>query len=633
MPAIDTLRTIAAASIRPAPDLSVSDWADQNRVLDSRSSAEPGPWRTARTPYLRDIMDAMGPAHSCETVVVKSSSQVGKSETLNNALGFYIDHAPAPIMLVQPTKEAAERYSRQRITPLVERSPALRGKVSERKSRDTGNKLDAKEFLGGVLFLVGANSPVGLASSPIRVLLADEIDRWTKSIPGEGDPLEIVERRTATFHNRKKLKTSTPTVKGQSRIELEYARSDQRKYFVPCPDCGTFQVFKWACVKWPAGDPAGAAYQCEHCEVLIPHYKKPEMLERGYWQAEDEDEAERVRNVFDPPVKRDPRSVGFWLSSLYSPWVSWGEVAQQFVQCGKDRELLRVFVNTLLGEEWDLDDGEDISEDDLLERREVFGPGCPEGPEVPAGVAVLTCGVDIQADRFELEVVGWGLGEESWSIDYVVSFGDPSSDPKRGQFWKDLDAALRRVYMHEDGHEMKIEAACIDTGHQALNVYSFVKPRQKRRVWGIKGKHTGERLWPRAPTRRNKGRIDLYMLAVGVAKESIYARLRQTEAGPGYCHFPADRVEDYFQQLTAERMKTRYKRGFAVKFWELPSGRKNEALDCRVYAFAALHGWRSNRHTIQGALDRIGRGTDLKTGKSPARKRSKRWLKSRKHWI
>jgi len=636
--ALRALAAIAASSIRPPPKLSVSEWSDRYRVLDSRSSAEPGPWRTSRTPYLREIMDAMGPNHPAETVVICSASQVGKSEALNNTAGYYIAHAPAPLMLVQPTDKAADRYSRQRITPLIEKSEALRELVADRKSRQSANKLDSKEFPGGVLFILGANSPVGLASSPIRVLLADEIDRWPKEIPGEGDPLAIVERRTATFHNRKLLKVSTPTVKGSSRIETEYARTDQRRYDVPCPFCGVFQVLEWRLVRWEPGKPETAAYECAACSERIPHYRKPWMLEHGEWTPADEDAADELRNALD--VRRDPKAVGFHLSSLYSPWLSWAELAAKFRDAGKDRTKLRVFLNTLLGETWDIDDGESVDESDLLSRREAFGPDCPKAPELPEGIGVLTAGVDIQADRVEIEVVGWGLGEESWSVDYVVIAGDPSIPPKtRGgsELWQNLDAALSRKYKFANGVELGIAAACIDTGFQTLNAYQFVKPRQRRRVWGVKGKAGDRKLWPKTPTRRNKGNIDLFVIGIDAAKEATYARLRQTEPGPGFCHFPSSRAPDYFEQLTAEKLKTRYRRGFAVKFWSLPSGKRNEALDIRVYAMAALAGWRAGRNTIAGALDKIENGVEPENGQKRPKRRAgaarKKWLGRRDHWL
>ncbi len=645
--AIDVLRTLAAGELRPPPKLTVSQWAggdpDRNiaprRVLDARSSSEPGPWRNERTPYLVEPMDRMGPGDPAETVVIMAGSQLGKSEAVMNALGFYVDAAPAPILMVQPTKEAVERFSRQRITPLVERSPTLRDKVAERKSRDSANTLKAKEFPGGVLFLCGSQSSTDLSANPIRILVLDEIDRFLKEIPGEGDPVEIAERRTTTFHNRKILKTSTPTVAFASRIEAEYAATDQRRFMVPCPYCGTYQLLAWGRVKWEAGDYTTTRYQCEACEELIPNSRKPWMLERGYWEATPEDEAEAFRNSFDPPIKRDPRAVGYWISSLYSPWLSWPEVVRAFLKCRKDPAALRVFVNTILGEVWRLDDGESVDESDLLSRREAFGAGS-KGPAVPLGVAVLTAGVDVQADRFEVEVVGWGIGEESWSIDYFSIYGDTSVDPKTpGSVWLELRRALRETtYKGANGVDYPIAASCVDTGFQALNVYAFVKPLQKHRIWGVKGKANRSKLWPKVPTRRNKGKIDLYVIGVDVAKESIYSRLRKAEPGPGYCHFPEDRDPSYFEQLTAERLKTRYHRGFKVRHWELPSGRRNEALDLRVYALAALHGWKADRNTLERALDSFRGGAEGKKRK-PVRKKRTGWLGGsrslgrRGHWI
>ena len=628
---VKNLRGVLADAVKPPPDFTISEWADSHRVLDSRSSSEPGPWRTDRTPYLRDPMDAIGPSHSCKRVVLHWATQLGKTEALLNTAGYYIDAAPCPIMLIQPTKEAVERFSRQRVTPLVEASPRLRYRVADMKSRDSANTLRAKEFRGGVWVLVGANSPTDLASTPVRILLCDEVDRWPPELGAEGDPLGIAERRTATFHNRKVVLVSSPTVKGESRVESEFARTDQRHYVVPCPHCGTFQRLKWSGVKWPAGQPELASYQCAHCAEAISHIHKSKMLAGGYWEAEDLEVAEMRRQQFDPALARDPDAVGYHLSTLYSPWFSWADMAREFVRCAKDPVLLRVFVNTLLGEPWDTDDGEGLDAHELFKRREDYGP-----KSIPAGVAVITAGVDIQADRAVVEVVGWGRGEESWSIEYVDVYGDPSVDPRvGGELWEALDRVLSTRYDHELGGEIGISAVCIDTGHQALNVYAFVRPRQKRRIWGVKGKSgDGSKLWPRSPTRRNKGRIDLYIIGTVAAKESIYARLRIDVPGPGYCHFTRDHSEQYFAELTAERKKIRYNRGRRISFWELPSGRRNEALDCRVYAFAALHGWRSGRNSIDRSLETLSTRSEKNTEATRKKTPRRAYLgRRRDHWL
>ena len=605
LPALRSLLGTAASALRPPPDRTPSEWAEAFRILDTATSSAAGPWRNSRTPYLVEPLDALGPRSSSRRVVCMWSTQLGKTEVLLNAAGYYMEAEPSPIMFVQPTLTAAERFSKHRVAPLISHSPALRAKVTDGRTRISGNTLGVKEFPGGILLLVGANSPSDLASAPIRVLLADELDKWPDELPAEGDPLAIVERRTATFPNRKIGVVSSPTVHLESRIQAEFARSDQRFYHVPCPACGVYQRLRWARVRWPSGAPHRAEYACEACEESIPHSEKRGMLSRGTWIPEEESVSEALRLEFDPPLSRDPDSVGFALSTLYSPWFSWGDMASEFVRVAKDPVLLRVFVNTLLGEVWRTETGEGLGNSDVLyQRREDYGPGRPI--EVPAGVAVITVGIDIQADRAAVEVVGWGVGEESWSIEYLDVYGDPSQDPSSGGIlWEGLDAVLERTYKHASGGLIGVSAACIDTGHNAINVYAFVKPRQRRRLWGIKGKQgDGGRLWPRNPTRQNKGKIDLYVIDTTAAKDAIYSRLKLEAPGPGYSHFPRSASVAYFAELTSERRTVRFTRGQRVSVYSIPHGRRNEALDCRVYAYAALQGLRSARVDLAGELDK-----------------------------
>lgn len=604
---------IAASAIRPPPDRTPSQWAEAERVLTSKTSAAVGPWRNWRSPFAVAPMDALGPQHPARRVVCMWSSQVSKTEVLLNVAGYYMHADPCPIMLVQPTDKHAERVSKHRIQPMIEASPALRERVIEARSRVSGNTLAIKEFPGGLLMIVGANSPTDLASSPIRVLLIDESDRIAGELQGEGDPVHIVTRRTATFANRKIAEVSSPTVHLESRIEASFARTDQNYYQVPCPHCGVYQRLRWANVRWASGRPELACYVCEVCEVEIPHSAKRGMVAAGVWVPEDEAAAEALRAEFAPPLVRDPDAVGYHLSTLYSLFFSWGEMAAEFVRAARDPVLLRVFVNTLLGEVWRTEEGEGIGDPDaLMRRREDYGPG--RRVEVPAGVALLTAGIDVQADRAVVEIVGWGPGEESWSIEYIDVYGDPSVDPSvGGALWEGLDAILEREYIHADGRPIAIAATCIDTGHHAINVYAFVKPRQRRRIWGVKGKQgDGSRFWPRNPTRHNKGKIDLYVLDTTAGKDAVYSRLKLEEAGPGYCHFPRSATPAYFAELTAERRTVRYTRGHRVSVYTCPHGRRNEALDVRVYAYAALQGLRSAKVDLRLELDKRRGGSDPK---------------------
>ncbi|MBF0371750.1 MAG: phage terminase large subunit family protein [Magnetococcales bacterium] len=555
--------------LRPDPLLTVSEWADKHRMLSSVASSEPGPWRTSRTPYLKEVMDCLSPSSPIERVVAMFASQTGKTEAGLNWIGHVIHHVPGPMLMVQPTVEMAKRYSKQRIAPLIEASQVLRELVKPARSRDSGNTVLTKEFPGGALMMTGANSAVGLSSTPVRFLFLDEVDRFSADVDQEGDPIGLAIQRAATFYNRKILLTSTPTIKGFSRIEAAYLESDQRKYWVPCPECGEFQILEWRQVRWPKGEREKAFYLCIHCGTELQDHKKGWMLENGKWIAE---------------AQSDGKTAGFHLSGLYSPhgWTSWGEIAVEHGQVYKDPPRLKVWCNTKLAESWE-EDADRIDGEGLMERREDWGH------LLPAGVAILDAGVDVQDDRIEVEVVGWGKDEESWSIDYRVLWGDPSSPA----VWKDLDDFLSRTFPHSrEVSDLSIRAVAVDTGgHHTLKAYAFCRARQGRRVWAIKGRGgMGVPIWPRRPSRNNKGKVPLFIVGVDACKEAVYARLQLEEAGPGYCHFPMNRDAEFFKQLTAESVVTRYHKGRPIREWKKKDKDRNEALDCRVYAMAALQG-------------------------------------------
>jgi len=409
----------AAAGARPDPLLTISQWADQYRTLSQRASAEPGPWRTDRTPYLREIMDCLSPASAIERVVFMKAGQIGGTECGNNWIGYVIHQAPGPMMAIQPTVEMAKRNSRQRIDPLIEESEVLRKLVSDPRSRDSGNTVLSKDFPGGVLVMTGANSAVGLRSMAARYLFLDEADAYPGDVEGEGDPVNLATARTRTFARRKIFLCSTPKITGISRIEAAFEESDQRRYWLPCPDCRAYQVLKFAQLRWPKGKPDEAVYICEHCSHEIQNHQKHCMLAQGEWR---------------PGAPGDGKTAGFHLSSLYSPvgWFSWADAAKQFEQTHKNPALLQVFVNTVLGETWALQ-GEAPDWQRLYDRREDYRIG-----SVPAGGLFLTAGIDIQKDRIEVEVVAWGRGKESWSVDYQVLEGQTVE----AAVWHKLTAVL-----------------------------------------------------------------------------------------------------------------------------------------------------------------------------------------------
>lgn len=558
----DTLslfRSLAKDILSPPPDLTVSEWADAYRKLSSESSAEPGQWRTDRAPYQREILDAINDPE-CEDIVIMASAQVGKSEILLNAVGYYIDFDPAPILIIQPTLDKAKDFSTERLAPMIRDTPNLRKKVADTKTRDGGNTKLQKSFPGGYVALGGANAPSGLASRPIRILLADEIDRFPVSAGTEGDPLDLAEKRTNNFYNRKKIKVSTPTNKGASRIEKEFNLSTKEYYHLPCPKCGEYHPLTWANIDFKT-----ESHRCPDCGQLSNEYEWKNQ--KGKWIAEQPEA--KIR--------------GFHLNELLSPWRKWSQIIDAFKKAKVNGpEAMKVWVNTSLGETWE-EEGQELDNEDLFNRREEYES------EVPEGVKILTAAVDVQDDRFEIEVVGWGMGKESWGIEYHQIYGDL----KQKKIWDDLDEYLSRTWEKEDGKKFGIACTCIDSGgHFTHEVYAFTKSREARRIYAIKGKSSQKGEYDpliAGHSRPKPSKTLLIALGVNDGKSRVMSNLQINKFGPNYCHFPKGRGynDKYFEGLTAERLETRYERGIPYQVWKKIRAR-NEPLDLRVYNTAAL---------------------------------------------
>lgn len=546
--------------------MTVSEWADAKRRLSSESSAEPGQWRTSRAPYQRGIMDAVADP-TIREIWVPKSAQVGWTEILNNVIGYFVDQDPSPILLVQPTLEIAEAWSKDRFAPMIRDTPCLSEKIADARSRDSGNTLLHKKFPGGHLTVAGANSPSGLASRPIRVVLFDEVDRFPASAGAEGDPISLGKKRTTTFWNRKILAGSTPTIKGSSRIEQGFEGSDQRFYFVPCSHCGEFQRLIWAQLQFPEG-PQSAFYACQHCGGVLTDADKPQMLRDGEWRA-----TQPSRGI-----------AGFHISELYSPWVSWSEMADAFLTAKKFPETLQTWINTALGETWE-DKGESLDPTGLQSRVESY-----TSESLPIGILLLTCGIDVQDDRLEATVWGWGKDEEAWRVKHAVLRGNPGTSA----IWLELDQLIRQRWKTDDGRSLLIEAAAVDSGgHFTQHVYAYCHQRKRYRIFAIKGMGgAGKLIWPKKASWGAKMRNLLWVIGVDTAKELLYGRLKKiTEPGPGYLHFDADTTTEYFEQLTSETVVHRQIQGRKVRMWKPKKiGMAQEALDCMVYAYAAMIG-------------------------------------------
>lgn len=574
---------LAKQALAPPPDLTVSEWADSYRRLSRESSAEAGQWRTERAEYQREIMDAINDPF-VEDIVIMASAQVGKSEILLNALGYFIDFDPAPVLLIQPTEQKAKDFSKERIAPMIRDTPVLRERVADAKSRDSSNTVMFKSFPGGFIALGGANAPSGLAARPIRVLLADEIDRYPISAGSEGDPLDLADKRTNNFYNRKKLKVSTPTMKGFSRIEKEFELSTKEYYNLPCPRCEGMQSLEWSQIVFSDESIDGdVGHRCKHCGFVSSEFEWKNQ--KGKWIATAES---TIR--------------GFHLNELLSPWRRWSEVVQSFLRAKKKgAEALKVWTNTSLGLPYE-EEGEVVDDDLLYSRREDYEA------EVPDGVKIITAAVDVQDDRFEIEVIGWGYGRESWGIQYHVIHGDL----KQQRVWDDLDEYLLKTFKKKDGREFAIACTCIDSGgHFTQEVYRFTKERLSRRVYAIKGASVrkGEYVPLLAGSSTTKiVKNVLVILGVNDGKSRVMSSLKVLDFGPNYCHFPTGNgyEKPYFRSLTAEKLETRYERGVPYQQWVKVRAR-NEAFDLRVYNLAAVEILQPNFDKEYQMLKHVGK--------------------------
>lgn len=584
-----------AKILAPPPTLKISQWADRYRVLSSESSAEAGKWNTARAEYQREIMDCIIKS-DIEDVVVMSSAQVGKTEILLNVIAYFIDYDPSPMILIQPTDLLAQAFSKDRLSPMIRDTPKLKNKIADAKSRDGENTILHKKFVGGHITMIGANTPTNLASRPIRIVLCDEVDRYPASAGKEGDVVKLAEKRTNNFWNRKKIKVSTPTIKGQSAIEKEYQSSSQGEWCVYCPSCDMIQRYDFKRLRFD-----DAKMKCICCNE---YFSKTEWeSKKGIWIHQYPENKKR----------------GFHLNEMASSWRSWEEIIKDFKNANDDfkntgsYEALKVFVNTALGESWELR-GKSADDDSLIIRRE------PYSADLPEGVLLLTAGVDVQDDRFEIEVVGWGKGYESWGIQYHKIYCNPAKQ----ESWEKLEKFLENEYYFEKGNSLLIAAACIDTGgHHTDESYHFLNKMEKKnkRIYGVKGMGGAGFPLIYKESRNTKNKVKIFILGVDAGKEKIFARLQIEEIGAGYCHFPLNEEkkydEIYMKGLNSEQLVTSIVNGRAKNKWVKKSGTRNEPLDLRNYATAAAEilspNWDSLEKKVNAGINYMTKSDKLQS--------------------
>jgi len=566
--------------LRPEPLIDVPTWAERYRVLPASGSSSSGPWRNDRTPYLIDVMRELSPQSKTKEIVFIKGSQIGATESAVNFLLYQMMNKPGSFLYVMPTESDAIKLSKQRLTPSIQAIDGLRSKMQKR----TGNSLTEKSYYGGFAILSGSNSPSALASLPIGNAVCDEIDRYGV-ILGEGDPLELVRARLATFPYAKLFCLSTPTLEETSNIWRLYQNSDQRVYHIQCPFCnkvsdndGYFEI-KFEQLQWTKGKYDDVRLHCPYCSEGIPEYMKTDMLAGGKWV---------------PQNPGHPR-VGFSLSSLYSPigWLSWKTIARKFDEAGNDPERQQTFTNTILGLPWK-ETGESVAQEYLARRVEKYNA------QVPNEVLQLTMSVDVQKTRLEYEVCGWARGEECWGIEYGRIEGPTteldSGDLEFPSVWKRLDEIRRKDFTREDGYVMRISCVMIDSGGidtTTDTVYTYTLPREGQRVFAIKGSSQKDKPIFNKYTRTARNRCALFSVGVDKAKELIYARLKINDLGPGYCHFPDDPIATgynsaYYAGLICERRMSKFQNGYRKLFWWKPKEARNEPLDLRVYNLNAI---------------------------------------------
>jgi phage terminase large subunit GpA-like protein len=581
--------------LKPDPLLTVSQWADEFRILPD-FSASPGPFRVRKTPYLQEIMDKLSVSDPAQNIVFKKCSQIGGTETGNNWLGYIIDIAPSAMLYIMPTDTMMKLTSKTRIQPMINETPALQRKIKPSRSRDSGNTIMTKEFEGGFVNMVGANSPNGLSSLPVRYVYFDETDRYPGNVKGEGDVISLGETRTSTFGARKKVfKTSTPTLKGSSIIAKAYEATGQREFYVPCPHCASLQVLRFERLRYEVGKYDNVTYECEHCNEQIHERHKTRMLENGTWIARF-------------PDKEDGITFGYHINALYSPygWYSWGQMAKDYEEALTDLPKMIAFTNTKKGEEYE-------AEGDAPQWEVLYSKA---SPDIKVGtpsehVVFITVGVDIQKDRIELEIVGWGKGKQSWSIDYRVLVG--STDSETNEVWNSLSLVLDESFTREDGAVLPVHLMAVDTGYNTSVVYDFCR-RHPGRVIPIKGQDKQSMIVspPRAVDTSRAGKkingVKVWNVGVSMVKTQLYGWLKlfRNEDGTypnGYCHFP-QYDSHYFKGLASEKLTSATdKKGYTTYVWNKHFER-NEPLDCRVYARAAANVLNIDRFTDE-AWDKL----------------------------
>lgn len=592
----------SAMNFKPPEQITVQKWAEKYRRLSPENSAEPGRYRTDRTPYLAEPMAAFTDS-KIQRIVVVASAQVGKTEMEMNMLGYAIDIDPGPVMWVTPTQDNAEDFSKRRIAPMIRDTRPLKAKIEPSKGRNKDNTVLKKKYPGGMLTMTGSNSPANLAATPSRYVFGDELDRWAKDAGGEGDPWSLLEARTITFYNHKMVQVSTPTIKGESAIETAFLLGTQEYWSAQCPHCGEYNFVEFDHIRFQYdSEVIGGKKQFFVKEVL---YACPCC---GCASTEMEIKKSEHKWIAKNPEAYNKGIRSFWINAFASPWMSWDKIVIKFLEADGDPDKLKTVFNTLFGQLWE-DRGNLMTDDELYENREEYEA------ELPDGVLCLTCGVDTQDNRLEYEVVGHGMYYETWGIEKGIIVGKPDEEdkPDMQSVWTRLDGIIDKLYSFKDGMQLKISITFVDSGgHYTQEVYEQCAKRINKRVFAIKGQFGEGTPYTKPPSKVNIVKTDkngrkricgkawLYMIGVDSGKEKIMSALEVKTSGARYCHFPINSGKgydkQYFNGLLSEKMTYRNGKWMWVK---LPGHERNEPLDLRNYANAAFTALNPNMDALR----------------------------------
>lgn len=586
----------ALKTLRPPERLTVSEWADRHRILSELDSASPGRWRTSKTPYLKQVMDSFNEP-SVHDITFCAGSQLGKTAAEQNMIGFCIVQDPGPMMIVYPTEKLAKFTSEKRLQPMFELTPSIRDRFLVRESKDLELSFD-----GMYIALVGANSPSDLSSRPVRYIFFDEIDKFPAWSGSEASPLELAEERTKTFYNAKKVKVSTPTLKS-GYIWQGWLNADvQYRYYLPCPYCGEKQILEFPQIKWPEEADANTAsetawYECKYCHQQIDNRQKIQMLRDGEW-------------VGEKKCSGKVHKVAYHLSSLYSPWLTFGDVAAKFLSSKDTPSLLMNFINSWLAEPW-VDKSSRMQSDVVMEKQLPYDRG-----RMPAEAQILTCGIDVQLDHFWYAVRAWGPHLKSWLVDYG-----------RIETWADVENVVNRNYADMNGEIRNVNLACMDSGYNTDEVYAFCAQNMNV-VVPTKGSSTPLKSRYNV-TILDKGKgfgLRLYTFDPNQLKSFIASRMCIDAGSHGSWNVYQDIDREYCDQICAEQLvEKKDKKGKITTSWEkVSSHAQNHLLDCETNNALAAE--------ILGVRYLMEQETDNNSGIQPD-KQEEDWLGLDDDWL